>query len=175
MRLRNGELDTLRPTPIQVVPNDPGTRLPPMSRLNFSDKFVIDHGVQIYGFGAVAESSEQALWYQFRAVCPDPQRPTTERSSAAKSTVASSSRGPASHGRVDSHQPTGGGADEEVVRLTQRMRTIGFDEQVATLAKRVRAVTDGDETGMALQHLKNHDEDLYDRVSAYMRQTTSQA
>ena len=139
VRVPSGSVDTLRATPIQVTPAHAGSALDPMSRLNLTEHFVIDHHVEVYLFGSVSPQSITALLYQFRdANTPQHPQYAPERPSAGPSTAAGSRR-PAGI-QTNGDEPN---EDQEVVTL---------------LALRVRGFKDPEKARQALANLKRHDE-----------------
>ena len=65
-RSGNGrEIDTMRQE-IQVIAKEPGYKLDPMARLNWTKTYQIDHGCEIYVFGNISDSSMRPLHYQYR-------------------------------------------------------------------------------------------------------------
>lgn len=56
----------MRPTPVQVVPNNPTEFLTPMSRINYAKMYTIEYGFRVKSFGKVHRDSQGALVYQFQ-------------------------------------------------------------------------------------------------------------
>lgn len=58
----------MRPNPIRVDPDERGTILSAMSRINFGKVSTIEHNVKVKSFGMVNRDSMRDLLYQFREV-----------------------------------------------------------------------------------------------------------
>ena len=160
--LPNGALDVLRPTAIQVVTSDTGARLDPMSRLNLNDKYVIDHGVEIFVFGYVASESMVQLMYQFRIVSPEPTRQA--RPSGSQSTrrpTSGSNQGRNDNRDDDSSESESDEEDED-------------DPEAQRLGERIRALRSAAEKTTALQNLQRNDVEMHQRVLAYLQRTAPQ-
>lgn len=169
VRLPSGEVDTLRPVPIQVIPDQNGTALDPMSRLNLREHYVIDHANEVHVFGSVSPGSQQRLIYQFREVTRSPHFTSPpQRSNGPASTVVDArasqvnTTGPRQSQNGENENGGEDNEDPQIVQLAIRVRQMG-QQQGHTAATQ------------ALANCKQHDErfgtDLYPRLIAYLRRT----